>query len=199
MIEELSLGNTTAVLRLLAMLIVATMVHELGHAGMARLLRIPIRRIAIGLGPVIWRRQLRADREFLLRAFPVGAMIGLPSRLSPSGESSRPLYHDVCVAASGPVINLLLFVGLAVVDGAGVASPAVLPWLRTLALLSAFLGISNLLPIPGLDGGHILMLGVSKLGLRLSPRQQVVIQQMGLRLVVALCCGVLFARLMRVL
>lgn len=195
MIEELGLNSTTAALRLLAMLTVATIAHELGHVIVVQLYRIPVLRIAIGLGPVIWHRSLPAGREFVLRAFPVGVMIGLPGRQSTSPQ--RPVHCDLLIAAGGPMVNLFLFFCLAVMDGMGLFAAPLLPWMRTLALLSAFLGISNLLPVPGLDGGHIVMLAVAKLGLRISPRSQAAMQKAGLRLIAAVCGGVVVARLLQ--
>lgn len=197
MIEELSLESTTAILRLLAMLTVATIAHELGHVVIARLFRIPVLRIAVGLGPVIWHRSLPAGREFVLRAFPVGVMIGLPGRRSTFPE--RPMRCDLLIAAGGPIINLLLFAALAVLDGMGLISAPLLPWVRALAMISAFLGISNLLPIPGLDGGHIVMLAAAKLGLRISPRGQAAAQKIGLRLTAAVCGGIVVARLLQLM
>ncbi len=197
MIEELALNSTTAIVRLLAMLAVATMAHELGHVFAARLFRIPVLRIAIGLGPVIWHRSLPAGREFVLRAFPVGVMIGLPGRQGTFPE--RPPWCDLLIAAGGPIINLLLFVALAVLDGLGLIADPLLPWVRTLALISVFLGISNLLPVPGLDGGHIVMLAAVKLGLRTSSRGQAAVQKTGLRLTAAVCAGVVVARLLQLI
>ena len=45
-------------------------------------------------------------------------------------------------------------------------------WLVATALLSLLLALLNLLPIPGLDGGHLLLLGLHKLGLRRGPERE---------------------------
>src|SRR5205823_3560345 len=49
------------------------------------------------------------------------------------------------------------------------------------AILSLSLGIMNLLPIPVLDGGHLLLLGIEKIRRRkLSPREAYRAQMVGL-------------------
>jgi regulator of sigma E protease len=49
-----------------------------------------------------------------------------------------------------------------------------------LALISAQLSIINLIPIPVLDGGHILLLGVESLtGKSITPRQRIIAHQIG--------------------
>ena len=60
-------------------------------------------------------------------------------------------------------------------------------FLNTMAILSVGLGILNILPIPVLDGGHILLLGVEAVrGRPLSIRQTEILQQVGLSLILLL-------------
>jgi regulator of sigma E protease len=60
-------------------------------------------------------------------------------------------------------------------------------FLNTMAILSVGLGILNILPIPVLDGGHILLLGVEAIrGRPLSLRQTEILQQVGLSLILLL-------------
>jgi regulator of sigma E protease len=62
-------------------------------------------------------------------------------------------------------------------------------WLALLALLSVSLGVLNLLPIPVLDGGHLLFYLIEAVkGSPVSER----IQQIGLQLGVMLLLGVTF-------
>lgn len=172
-------------------LIVTTLVHELGHLAAARVLRIPVRRIAVGMGPVFWRRTLSDDAEFVLRAIPTGMAIGVPGRRNPDGTSRRPIRHDVLVAAAGPLMSLLLAAALW-----GMAHLSFLPiwshfWLASTALLSAFLGITNLIPVPGLDGGHLLLLGAARLGVQLSPEREMQAHRVGVRCVTLVCLAAL--------
>ena len=60
-------------------------------------------------------------------------------------------------------------------------------FLTTMAILSVGLGILNILPIPVLDGGHILMLFVEAVrGKPLSVKQVEVFQQVGLTFILIL-------------
>ncbi len=60
-------------------------------------------------------------------------------------------------------------------------------FLTTMAILSVGLGILNVLPIPVLDGGHLLLLGIEAVrGRPLSIRQTEIIQQVGLSLILLL-------------
>jgi regulator of sigma E protease len=60
-------------------------------------------------------------------------------------------------------------------------------FLSTMAILSIGLGVLNLFPVPVLDGGHIVLLGVESVrGRPLSLRQMEIIQGVGLVLILAL-------------
>jgi membrane-associated protease RseP (regulator of RpoE activity) len=178
-----------------AALIVTTLVHELGHLAAARLLRIPVRRVAVGMGPIFWRRSLNDDSEFVLRAIPTGMSIGVPGRRNPDGTQRRPIHHDVLMAAAGPAMSLLLAALFL-----GAAQMSLFPiwlrlWLTSTALLSGFLGLTNLIPVPGLDGGHLLLLGAASLGLQLSPEREMQAHHVGVRLVTVACLAALLATL----
>jgi regulator of sigma E protease len=69
-----------------------------------------------------------------------------------------------------------------------------------MALLSINLGILNLLPIPILDGGHLLFMGVEKvLGRPLEIRQREIAQQVGMFLLISLMGFALYNDLHRLL
>lgn len=66
-------------------------------------------------------------------------------------------------------------------------SRGLISFLSTMAILSVGLGILNVLPVPVLDGGHILLLGVEAVRRkRLSMRQMEIFQQVGLSLILLL-------------
>ena len=66
-------------------------------------------------------------------------------------------------------------------------SRGLIAFLTTMAVLSVGLGVLNLLPIPVLDGGHLLLLAVEAIrGKPLSIRQMEIIQQVGLSLILLL-------------
>lgn len=71
-------------------------------------------------------------------------------------------------------------------------------FLSTMALLSIGLGVLNILPIPVLDGGHILLLGVEAVrGRPLSLRQMEIIQSVGLSFILLLMVVVFKNDIMR--
>lgn len=80
---------------------------------------------------------------------------------------------------SGP-INIAQYAGVS-------ASLGVAPFLKFLAIVSISLGVLNLLPVPVLDGGHLLYNGIEWLqGRPLSDRAQGIGQQIGIALLVLL-------------
>ncbi len=67
------------------------------------------------------------------------------------------------------------------------ADLGIVAFLTFLALISVNLGVLNLLPVPILDGGHLVYLGLEKLrGRPLPPRAMEITQMIGLLLIVAL-------------
>lgn len=65
-------------------------------------------------------------------------------------------------------------------------------FLTTMAILSVGLGVLNILPIPVLDGGHLVLLGLEVIrGKPLSIRQMEIVQQVGLSLILILMAVVM--------
>ena len=70
--------------------------------------------------------------------------------------------------------------------------------LELLALISANIGFLNILPIPALDGGHLVMVGVEAVRRRpLSTKVKLWIQQVGMMLLLVLIAVVLFNDVMK--
>ena len=69
-----------------------------------------------------------------------------------------------------------------------------------LALIAINLFVVNILPLPALDGGHILVYGIEALtGKRLSPKAQSIIQQIGFGFIVLLIILVMIMDILRLL
>ena len=82
-------------------------------------------------------------------------------------------------AVSGPI-------GIAKISGE-FASKGFIPLLSLMAILSISLGVINILPFPGLDGGHALIAIIEKLkGSKISAKTQVGIQQFGMLVLMSL-------------
>ena len=54
-------------------------------------------------------------------------------------------------------------------------------------LLSTAIALLNLLPVPGLDVGHILMLSAARKGWEMTAEQEARLQQAGIKWVVIIC------------
>jgi len=73
------------------------------------------------------------------------------------------------------------------------ATMGLVPFIKYLALISVSLGILNLLPIPVLDGGHLLFFAIEGIkGSPVSERAQIFFQQIGIALLVSLMALAMF-------
>ena len=144
-------------------LVLLTLAHEMGHFLVARRLGIPIKRLTIGLGPILWRRRVAGEMELVLRAVPAGMAVGVPARRANDGRLLRPVEHDMLMVAGGPLASVALAGLLASSLWLLNLSPEMQIWLAGAAALSVLLAVLNLIPIPGLDGGHLLVLIIARL------------------------------------
>ena len=72
--------------------------------------------------------------------------------------------------------------------------------LAFIAAISAQLSLINLLPVPVLDGGHLMLLGVETVtGRPITPRQRAIVQQVGVVFLVTLMLVIVFVDVSRVL
>lgn len=147
-----------------AALILVTVWHELGHMVAARLVNVPVQRISVGLGPVLWRRSLTHETDLVLRALPVGMAIAVPRGRLRGGDYRRPIHHDLWLVVGGPLASFVLTGLLFAAARWGGFSDDGNMALVGIWLLSLLVALLNLLPIPGLDGGHLLQLGLRWLG-----------------------------------
>ena len=78
------------------------------------------------------------------------------------------------------------------------AEMGLVSFLKFLAILSVSLGVLNLLPIPVLDGGHLLMFAVEAIkGSPVSEKVQIVFQQIGMTALLALMALAMFVDIER--
>lgn len=92
----------------------------------------------------------------------------------------KMIRQDVSVSTLGGPILIGKIAGESLARG-------LIVFLTTMSVLSIGLGVLNILPIPVLDGGHLMLLGIEIIrGKPLSIRQMEVVQQVGLSLILIL-------------
>jgi membrane-associated protease RseP (regulator of RpoE activity) len=178
----------------LAALFGVTLWHELGHWAVARWLRVPVLRVNIGMGPVLWRHtwwrnSVRQAPDLIFRALPLGMSVAIPVAIANGDIRDGTIRHsraqDFWIAAGGPCASFLLTVLL---FAAARWLPMPYSWAYALVgvgILSASVALLNLLPIPGLDGGHLLLAGSARMGWKLKRNQESHLQRIGMRLVLS--------------
>jgi regulator of sigma E protease len=118
-------------------LAVLIIVHEFGHFIVAKRLGIKVLRFSVGIGPVIWARQI-GETEYALSAIPVGGYVKMlgeedDESVDPADAarafSAKSLGSRAAVVAAGPTFNLLfaVIVYIALHLAYGVAEPSPLP------------------------------------------------------------------------
>jgi len=148
-------------LPLLAILILSLSFHEAAHAWTANRLGDPTAR---QLGRLTLNPVPHVDVIGTL-VFPILAMISnfpLIGWAKPVPVNMRnlkaPRRDFGIVALAGPVSNLILATGFAIVLAVAPVEVGTMPWLFLLQTvqLNVLLAVFNLLPVPPLDGGNVL-------------------------------------------
>jgi len=111
------LSTLLSILGALLLLSVLVTVHELGHFLVGRLLGFTILEFAVGMGPVVLKKE-KNGIVYALRALPIGGMCrfyGEDEEVT-DGKcfNSHPALHRMAVVAAGPIMNLLLALLLAI-------------------------------------------------------------------------------------
>ncbi len=193
----------------------AILIHEFGHLVAAWLMKIPVARFSVGIGPKLWGTR-RGDTDYWLSAIPLGGYV-LPAVEDNEEFLQIPVWKRLVFAIGGPLANILLSFGclalynclqdgaslwaitvqpitqinamiLAMLSAIGglfsgqgelsgivgivavgdqVVASGVLGGLKFLNALSISLAVFNMLPMPPLDGGKILMYSLEKIDRRL--------------------------------
>ncbi len=101
---------TTIIIALLVFGVIIA-IHEFGHFAVAKLCGIRVNKFAIGMGPVIFRKQGK-ETEYSLRLLPVGgfcAMEGEDSESSdPRAFSKKSVPKRMAVVVAGALMNIVL-------------------------------------------------------------------------------------------
>lgn len=109
--------------------------HEVGHWGMARLLKVEVAELSLGFGKRLWGRvSRRSGVAYTLRLLPFGGYTRFLDEDDVSGRHGPPQLHYMqqpvwkrtLITAAGPVVNLLL--ALTLCGGLWVAEHADMPF-----------------------------------------------------------------------
>lgn len=151
----------------------------------------------LGAG-VAEQAHLWQDFRFIHRLGPVQSVwAGVEQTLSMSVLTVKMLWRMVL----GEVSVKNLSGPLSIAEFAGVSAAAgIVSFLGFLALISVSLGVLNLLPVPVLDGGHLLYYGIEAIkGSPLSERAQSLGHSVGLAMLLGLMTVALYNDLARLL
>lgn len=87
-----------------------------------------------------------------------------------------------------------------VAESSKAAAAGILPYFMFMAILSVNLGILNLLPIPILDGGHLLFLGIEVIRKKpLSEKAVMIAQRIGLAVIISLTIFAFYNDILRLI
>jgi len=98
---------------LVAMLVFGVIIalHEFGHFAVAKLCGIKVNQFAIGMGPVIFKKQ-KGETEYSLRLFPIGGFCAMEGEDSgshdPRAFNNKAVWQRMLVVLAGPIMNLIL-------------------------------------------------------------------------------------------
>jgi regulator of sigma E protease len=97
---------------------VLVFVHELGHFLVARMLGVRVVTFCIGMGPKLLKLK-RGDTEYAIAAFPIGGYVKMAGENPDDAQTgardeflSRPKWDRFRILMAGPVMNIILSVGL---------------------------------------------------------------------------------------
>lgn len=123
---------TYSAINIILSVIVALVLHELGHFLAARACRVPVTQAGFGWGPKLFGFRFK-EVDYQLHALPVGAYI----RMNMSALQRRPLLQQLFVLLAGVAVNFIL---------SGIA------WGTFFGTLNLLLAVGNLFPLYQQDG-----------------------------------------------
>lgn len=90
---------------------VLILIHEGGHFFFAKLFKVKVNEFALGMGPVIWKKQ-KGDTQYSLRAFPIGGYVKMEGEDEQSEEdgafNKKKVYQKILIVIAGAIMNIVL-------------------------------------------------------------------------------------------
>ena len=100
----------TIIIAILAFCVII-IIHELGHFTAAKLCGIQVNEFAIGMGPVIFRKQGK-ETAYVIRLLPIGGSVSMEgedaSSDNPRAFNRKPVWQRMIVIVAGAAMNLVL-------------------------------------------------------------------------------------------
>ncbi|CAN5666837.1 MAG: site-2 protease family protein [Pyrinomonadaceae bacterium] len=124
--------HASSISNLILSLVVAHILHEIGHLLAARACKIRVTEAAFGWGPLLFGAHLQGV-HYQLRLLPLGAHV----RMDMKGLQRRPLSQQLFVLLAGIAVNFIL---------------AAIAWGSFFGALNLVLAIGNLFPLYQQDG-----------------------------------------------
>lgn len=145
-------------------LIISVILHEVSHGYMAEYLGDPTARILgrLTLNPIPHIDPMGSivlPLLFVISGSPVVFGWAKPVPYDPRnirGTAWKECYGGAIVAAAGPAVNIFLAIIFGTLIRAGMFDIAMIQFFYVIVIVNISLAVFNLIPIPPLDGHHIL-------------------------------------------
>lgn len=145
-------------------LIISVILHEVSHGYMAEYLGDPTARLLgrLTLNPIPHidlMGSIVLPLIFVLSGSPVVFGWAKPVPYDPRnihGSAFKERYGGALVAAAGPLVNIMLAIVFGLIIRLAGLNPAMTQFFFIVVIINVSLAVFNLIPIPPLDGHHIL-------------------------------------------
>jgi Zn-dependent protease len=145
-------------------LIISIILHEVSHGYMAEYLGDPTARILgrLTLNPIPHIDPMGSivlPLLFVISGSPVVFGWAKPVPYDPRnirGTQWKERYGGAIVAAAGPMVNIILAIIFGLIARFGLFGPSFIQFAIMVVVINVSLAVFNLIPIPPLDGHHIL-------------------------------------------
>lgn len=108
----------TTILYAILMFSVLIFVHEFGHFISAKAFGIKVNKFALGMGPVLLKKQ-KGETEYSLRLFPIGGFCAMEGEDEESDDerafNNKKAWQKIIVVCAGSVMNLVLAIILMII------------------------------------------------------------------------------------
>ena len=103
----------TGILAALVIFAVLVVTHEGGHFAAAKAVGVKVNEFAIGMGPLLFKKQ-KGETLYSLRLLPIGGYVAMEGEDqesdNPRAFNNKPAWAKALVVAAGPVMNFVLAV-----------------------------------------------------------------------------------------